>query len=687
MITAIIPFRNWSLERLERCVERLRQSAAISEIILVDFGSDEPLGVTPGCRIVHVEADIWCLSEANNIGIAAATNDVVLKIDADVELLIENEVLAQLASNIIKGAVSFYVLQPTDFDYIDGQPRRKRLRPSWGEGCGNLFSRADVVEIGGFDTRYFDYGGEDNDLCQRLRRYGKRVEVFQSDKVLHERHPPSEARIRGRFTDGHKEALLGDGSIFRPHPFRYSNYENTAAFGPSITVAIATTDRPNRAEHLAYCMTGLAKQSFQDFEVVICDNGASPENRLDQAVLAKAFPTLDIRVMTEDEPSIPKARNKITDNARGFYIAVHDDDDFSFPNRFEEQMECMASRDAAHGCHSAWIEFDEVTGQLKSYLGQRRDINELLRRPGKITLHSTGFYRRDVLARIRYDESLTLGTDHQLNMRMIMAGLDLPHTGKFHCLRRLHPVSVTSTGTAVQRDVADRTNDAYRFFLGEPYLAAVRAETEDRLWVTGFPTMREMLALLPSGFGAFHIDLEMEAALTLGFDPIFGTEQHAGSNRFAEMEFAPAFQGYGYKTRLVLRSRTPLDAGGIIEKLPAFRELRGVDIVAAGELHSQQSLCSLEALRVEKGQRRVISRRYANIADALAAIPTPVLTAGFGRIEFFAVNQPAQGVHVLLGTFDNAVDLEYALNLANSGRYGNFVPVANLGQVGGFHGA
>ena len=47
-------------------------------------------------------------------------------------------------------------------------------------GC-NLFNRADVLEIGGFDTRYFDHGGEDNDLCQRLRRYGRRVDIHLSD--------------------------------------------------------------------------------------------------------------------------------------------------------------------------------------------------------------------------------------------------------------------------------------------------------------------------------------------------------------------------------------------------------------------------------------------------------------------------------------------------------------------------
>ena len=686
MISAILPFRNWSLERLQRCIDCLRELSPISEIILVDFGSSERLAAIPGCRVVRVEADRWCLSEANNIGIAEARNDVILKIDADVQLLVGDETLEELAGSIASGQVAFYVLQPTDFQYENGKRSRKRLRPTWGEGCGNLFSRADVVEIGGFDTRYFDYGGEDNDLCQRLRRYGKRVDYHQSDRVLHERHPPSEARVRGRFTDSHKKTLLADRSIFRPRPFRYSDYPGSDVFGPAITVAIATTDRPNRAEHLAHCLKGLAAQTVQDFEVRICENGSQESARLKPSAVRKAFPTLDIQFHSLDEPSIPKARNLITDHARGFYIAVHDDDDFSIPTRFEEQLECMATQDGAHGCHSSWIEFDEETSKLTSYLGQARDIKQLLRRRGKVTLHSSGFYRHDVLARVRYDERLTLGSDYDLNIRMLLTGLFIPHSGKFHCLRRLHGASVSSTGAITQRDVSDRTNGAYKYFLGERFLAAVRAEKEESLWVTGFPTMREMIKYLPVGFGAFRIDLDTEAALALGFDPIFGAKGDGATCRFEGLDFVPAFQGYGYKTRLVMRSSQSLTAGELLEELPAFRDLRGVDVVSDVELANPPTLQSIEALRVDRGQRRVISRPYGDMAAALEALPRSVLAFGLGKVEFFAVNDPAEGVHVLLGTFDNLTDLEHALSVANAGTTGDFVAVSNKGKRGSFHG-
>jgi hypothetical protein len=244
---------------------------------------------------------------------------------------------------------------------------------------------------------------------------------------------------------------------------------------------------------------------------------------------------------------------------------------------------------------------------------------------------------------------------------------------------------VSATGTALQRDTAEGTNGAYRNFVGAPFLAAVRAQNDEGLWVSGFPTLREMLGFLPPAFGAFRIDLSLEASLAVGFDPVFGAANQ-GSWQFAGLDFAPARRGFCSDTKLVMRSRRCLTAGEMLERLDAFRELPGIDVVSDIELENQPALQSLDALRLDKGKRRVISRRYADMAEALRALPASLLASRLGRIEFFAVNDPAPGVHVLLGTFDNAADLEYALGLANAGGTGEFFAVSNQGLRGGFHG-
>lgn len=686
MITAIIPFRNWSEDRLERCVDHLRQRPAISEILVVDFGSDQPLAAPDGCRVVRVEADRWCLSEVNNIGISEAQNDVVLKIDADVQLLIENDTMAELAETVAEGSVALYVLQPTDFQYQDGVAVRKRLRPSWGEGCGNLFNRAAVIEIGGFDTRYFDYGGEDNDLCNRLRRYGKVVKLYQSDKLMHERHPPSAAQSKGQFSEAQKNALLAEGSIFRPNPFRYSNYNADSPFGPAITVAIATCDRPNRAQHLAHCLNGLKAQTFQDFEVRICENGSPPEARLSEDQLRQSFPELDIHLHQMEEPSIPKARNLITDHARGFYIAVHDDDDFSVPARFEEQLQCMAEHTAVHGCHSGWIEFDETDGQLTSYPGQERLVQVFMRSSGKVSLHGTALYRRDAMKRVRYDEDLVLSSDHHLHVAMMLAGLDVPHTHRYHCLRRLHAASVTNVGHEDQRGTSDRVNNGYKYFVGHPFLTEVAGREHNKPWVGGFPSIREILTYLPPEFGFFQVSLDMEAALSLGFDPLFGAEPNGGSHSYEGLQFVPSWQGYGTETTLAFCSTPAMSAGEVVEKLPAFAGVKGVDFIVDSVASATSNWRGLSELRVEKGHRRIVSRRFDTMMEALQALPQSILSAELGPIEFFAVNFPTRGVHILLNSYDDARELEHALSSVNSGFATDFFPVSDQGKRGSFHG-
>jgi hypothetical protein len=135
-----------------------------------------------------------------------------------------------------------------------------------------------------------------------------------------------------------------------------------------------------------------------------------------------------------------------------------------------------------------------------------------------------------------------------------------------------------------------------------------------------------------------------------------------------------------------MRTEEALTAGECLTKLKSFLALRSVDIVSDIELANHSKLQSLEDITVGRGQRRVISRRFGSMAEALAALPAGLLSLGLGQIQFYAVNHPETGVHVLLGTFDTVADLEYALRVANSGAVGDFMAVTNRGKRGGFNG-
>lgn len=681
MITAIIAFRDWEIERLSTCVEAFSAYPQITEVIVVDFGSAIPLEPADKYRVVRVEADTWCLSEANNIGIAEAHNDIVLKIDADVRFGLDGTVLDDLIQKLTTKQVSFFNIQVTDVDGFKESTSNARLRPSWGEGACNLFVRADVIEIGGFDTRYFDYGGEDNDLCKRLRHYGKVVVNYAAIGVLHRRHAPSAAQVNARFTPALKARLLSDATIFRSRPFRFSDYSGAEVFGPAVTVAIATTHRHGRAEQLAHCLRAYSRQTFQDFEIRICENGSPQEEQLSQEVLREQFPRLRIFVHQLAEASIPKARNHITANALGFYIAVQDDDDISFPARLEEQLACLGSTIGAHGCHSSWIEFDEASGRLSSYKGKRRDIQTLMHGTGKITLHSTGIYRKDVLKRFPYNDTMRLGSDYDLCMRMTLAGLKVPHTQRFHCLRRLHSSSVSSDGQPEQRDVSRQTNNTYRAFLGEAFLVRMQERESKDVWPTGFPSRLEMMGLLPPDFGAFKIVLTLENAVLAGLDPIF----EPGNCTLHDIAFEATWQGLGKETRLIAQSKKDFTAEEILEVFPRLAREASAEVISTTELNSPESLRALQDLEVAEKLRVVASGRLETMGDVAAVLSAVAeIDLGEQKVELFAVNDPVPGLHVLLGSYRKRDALHAALRAVDASCPGLFAPYANRGLSGDF---
>lgn len=681
MITAIVAFRDWSIERLSACVGAVLTYPQITEVIVVDFGSSTPLEAADTYRVVRVEADTWCLSEANNIGIVEAHNDFVLKIDADVRFGLDGAVLDELIQKLTKQQASFFNIQVTDVDSFDTVTSNARLRPSWGEGACNLFARADVIEIGGFDTRYFDYGGEDNDLCKRLRHYGKVVVNYAGIGVLHQRHAPSAAQVDARFTPALKERRLTDATIFRSRPFRFSDYSGATVFGPAVTVAIATTHRYGRAEQLEQCLRAYERQTFQDFEIRICENGSPREEQLSQEMLRQQFPELKIFVHQLADPSIPKARNVITANAAGFYIAVQDDDDISFPARLEEQLACLGGTIGAHGCHSSWVEFDEASSRLSRYKGKRRNIHTLMHGKGKITLHSTGFYRKDVLERFAYDESMGLGSDYDLCMRMTLAGLKVPHTQRFHCLRRLHASSVSSGGQPEQRDVSRQTNNTYRAYLGEAFLMRMRERESKEIWPTGFPTRLEMMGLLPPDFGAFRIVLTLENAVLAGLDPIF----EPGDCTLHDIAFEATWQGLGKETLLIVQSQQNLNAGEILKIFPRLACEINPEVISITELNTPQYLCSLQDLEVVEKSRVVASRRLETMEDVAAVLNAVAeIDLGEHKIGLFAVNDPVPGLHVLLGSYRKRDALRTALRAVDATCPGLFAPYANRGLSGDF---
>lgn len=118
------------------------------------------------------------------------------------------------------------------------------------------------------------------------------------------------------------------------------------AVRPEITVAMPAY---NAAAHLREAMDSILAQTFEDFELLVVDDGSTDET------LALAGATGDSRVRTERldvNKGRATARNMALGRARGRYLAWMDADDIAMPRRLELQHACLEAQAHLHVCGS-----------------------------------------------------------------------------------------------------------------------------------------------------------------------------------------------------------------------------------------------------------------------------------------------------------------------------------------------
>lgn len=102
---------------------------------------------------------------------------------------------------------------------------------------------------------------------------------------------------------------------------------------PLVSVVISTHNRP---ELLEKAITSVYAQTFQDFEVIVVDDGDAPRAEF---VVSEYIKKQNFRyIETKKNEGAPIARNRGIDVARGDLIAFLDDDDEWMPEKLETQL-------------------------------------------------------------------------------------------------------------------------------------------------------------------------------------------------------------------------------------------------------------------------------------------------------------------------------------------------------------
>jgi len=177
----------------------------------------------------------------------------------------------------------------------------------------------------------------------------------------------------------------------------------------------------NGESHLREAIKSIQQQTFEDWELVVIDDGSTDETL---AVLQD----LDddrIRVYTQDNKGRGSALNRGLGLARGRYVAIIDDDDIAAPRRLERTVEFLkanldvdlvASRYERRYEHEGTVETDTVYPPET----HKELVNELpFRNP---FAHSLVTYRRAAVNELGGYRDIHSCIDYDLWVRMAVAG-------------------------------------------------------------------------------------------------------------------------------------------------------------------------------------------------------------------------------------------------------------------------
>lgn len=100
----------------------------------------------------------------------------------------------------------------------------------------------------------------------------------------------------------------------------------------------------NVSDTLGEAVDSVLNQTYQDFELILCDDGSTDDTYDIASLYQKKYPDKIILLQNERNKGLNYTLNKCLTTAKGKYIARMDGDDICMPERFEEEVNVLESK-------------------------------------------------------------------------------------------------------------------------------------------------------------------------------------------------------------------------------------------------------------------------------------------------------------------------------------------------------
>jgi GT2 family glycosyltransferase len=201
--------------QLARTLQSIYSQQQQCEVVVVEDGRDgetervaRKFPVKYLCREDRpVSPTFYCPSVVTNMGLRAATGDIVVLQNAEGEHV--GDVLKQFRERVPPRTAVFATV---DALHPDGSFNRWYCHPKYNRRpmffCGAM-RREHFFEVGLFDEDFTDYGYEDVDFADRMELAGIQFEWAEDIRVHHQWHETYTGEARGREVYNRKRAERG----------------------------------------------------------------------------------------------------------------------------------------------------------------------------------------------------------------------------------------------------------------------------------------------------------------------------------------------------------------------------------------------------------------------------------------------------------------------------------------------
>lgn len=178
----------------------------------------------------------------------------------------------------------------------------------------------------------------------------------------------------------------------------------------------------NGGDRFLNAVKSIEEQTYTNWEFIICDDGSTDDTYQKLMEYARDKSRYQI-IRNEKNIGLAATLNHCLEHCTGTFIARMDDDDFSYPDRFEKQLAYLREHPEMAFVSSSADLFD---GQ--QVVGQRVLLSAPTKKDlvyGSRFIHPATMFRAEALAAVggyRVSEETIRGQDYDLFMRLYGAG-------------------------------------------------------------------------------------------------------------------------------------------------------------------------------------------------------------------------------------------------------------------------